>query len=241
MRAMIMMLSSVSIFMFACGGGGGKGGGDASAYDQLKGVPAELDSKLAALMQPIDGVDAIVAKITEAPAKFKLEPKDMSAALSSAIKGEVTVPGSMDEKGKAEFKGLMTEIADYKKNLYATPDNATALIQTCVEQSAKVPVLGTKAKTEAEVAANNPLNSKKEKEAAKAQSAGVDQLQADVLKSIDETKAKVMGVPGKAPAAISKFAKALTDLGVDMGAADATKGAVDKSVNDAKESTDAVK
>ncbi|MBU0552104.1 hypothetical protein KKF91_05820 [Myxococcota bacterium] len=225
-RAMYLVVLLASSGLLACGGGGGGGGGGKSDYELLSAVPAELDAKMADVMAPVDGVDAMIEKITGAPAKFNIPKEEMGKALTSALKGSPEMPGSLDEAGKAEFEGLLNEFAAYKGKLYGTPAAIRALGEHMAKQLVEVPVLATKAKTSLELKAKNPMSSKEEKADANKKLEGLNGIQEEVTKSIRLNIEKTKNLPAKATGSVAKFGNAMKELGVDMGAS-AAGGAKD--------------
>lgn len=220
MRRSLFVLSLVlgsAVVIGGCGGGSKDANSaasaktDLSAMQELQAIPKDLDADVASLTKPIDETSEIVKDITSMPERLGITGAEMASMAKATISNgtvEVKVSGNIDLKAKAEIEATLKRLQDVVAQLKATPEKVTALTQKIVTVSAKVPVLATRVTSEATVKASNPFGSAESKASAKADLDSVKTVQADVSKSVDDAKAKVVGIPAMATGALGKLTAA---------------------------------
>lgn len=200
--------------LYGCGAGGGGTKGDSkSSYDTLKEIPDQLQAEVDKLMEPIDSVDALVKQVGELPAKANVDVPTFNAMVAKLLNGEpVAEIPSVPDTAKAEMDAFIASIKKFQADIAATPDKATALTAMIAEKSVQVPTLVTAVAAESSAVTMNPLASKADKEAAKAQADGAKALEGDVNKKIEGIKGKIGSIPGEAAKALTKLQTALVKM-----------------------------
>lgn len=268
--SLMFSLSFLSLSLFACGGsqGGGAEKGP-SAYEELSGLSAALQTKLNETMAPINESEAILKEFAELPKTLQLSPSDYKSFIISALQGEMKVP----EGAAAEVAGKLTtfglKFKAFKESIMAAPDRCTELVTQIATTLPKVPLLVTQIETTAKVTKNNPFASSADKAEAAKQSEGAKAMGEETTNKVSEIQKTAQELPGKAQGAVMKFLGALKNVGIDSldsltktstsmaketvdgvksdvkqvveTAKDSAKGAVDAAKDSAKGAADAVK
>jgi DNA repair ATPase RecN len=221
---MTSLLLGLSLVAFGCAGSKNKEAStaettkaDISPMDQLKAIPDDLNNDVNGLMQPIDDTQATIDQVTSIPKRYKLNAKDVMGMASASISsGQVNVnfdaAANVQDDAKAEVNTAITRLVGVVNGLKATPDRVAALTQKLGTVSAKVPVLATRATSEATVTVSNPFASAEAKTKAKADIENVKQMQATITKTVQDTQAKISGVPAMATTALGKITKAFAGV-----------------------------
>ncbi len=235
MRAIFQTLPLllISLALSACGAGGGGGAAEKSAFDELSGLTGTLQAQLDETAKPINETDSIVESFVQIPKDLSLSSDDYKEFVISAVSGEMTVPGGVDEKGKENLTAFSARLKMYVQAIEATPANTQALVAKLSEALVSVPVLVTKVEGQSQVTINNPLSSKANKEKAQKESAEAKALGDKVTGQINGIMEEAKGLPEKAKGALAKFAEALKGAGIDSF--DALKAAPSKTAKDTVE------
>jgi len=230
----------LSVIFVACGALGGKGNKNSkSAYDELSGISAELQAQLDKTMAPVTETDAIIQQFTELPKTLNLTPDDYKNFVIHAIRGEFKAPEGASDDVRNKLTAFGKDLKAYKEKLFATPDEAGALITTIGATLLNVPKLVTTIEANAQMVKANPLKSNKEKAAAAEKSKAAKALGEQTKTKVQEIQKAAQSLPGKAKDAIAKFTTALKGAGIDN--LDALKNVGSDTVKDAKDAKDAAK
>jgi hypothetical protein len=243
MNLRLLLISLIAaLTLTACGGASGSKSKGPSSYEQLSSISGELQGKLDETAAPVTQTDAMIARFTELPKTLKLSTEDYKEFVIYALRGEFKAPEGASEEVTKELTAFSQELKTYKEQLFATPDNATALASELAGALTKVPTLVTKIEGEAQVVKANPLASKAEKAKADKQSTEAKTLGAQTTDKVKEIQTKVTELPAQATSAIAKFTEALKAVGIDnLDAAKSAPSDVAKgAVKDAKDAADQV-
>lgn len=212
------LVFTLAIAATACGGGAeepqapnAKASLQLSALDELKAIPKDLETEVSNLTKPIDDVQSIIDDVTNLPKKHGITAADamgMAKATVSSGKVEVKTSGELSAEAKAEIEALLTRLNGVVTGLKATPEKVAALTTKLAATTAKVPVLATKVSASAQTTIANPFGNAEGKAKAQADLASVQQVQADVTKSVSDTQSKIAGIPAMATSALAKLTAA---------------------------------
>jgi hypothetical protein len=206
----------IAIAAAACGGGKGSSNAsgrteaqaDLSAMDQLKGLSADLEGQLNALMAPITEVDTMVSYVAEMPARLGIDMGSLvSSAKATMETGQISLSVDLtsDAAVRAEIENVFLRLRWIVDGLKAMPQNAKALATKAGEAIVKVPVLATRVTAEANVKVANPFAKPEVKAQAQADIQSLAQVQAEVQKSIQDVQQQIMGLPALATKALAKL------------------------------------
>jgi DNA repair exonuclease SbcCD ATPase subunit len=207
----------LAIAAAACGGSKGDASGsaeakvDLSAMDQLKGLSADLQAQLDALMAPINEVDALVEQITSMPQRLNVNASALMGMAKATVDGgqvAISADFTADAAVRAEVEGVLGRLKAIVDGLKAIPENPKALAAKAAEAIVAVPALGAKVTAEANVKISNPFAKAEEKAQAQADIQSLAQVQSDVQGSIQQIQQKIMELPGLATSALAKLAAA---------------------------------
>ena len=204
--------------MMACGGGtkNAEAGGEAdvSAMQELEGMSADLKTQMETARAPIDKVDPLVTDVQAMPGNLGISDAELRAACMATLEtGQINLSGELatNAEAKAEVESLLNQVQTLKADLMATPDNAKALLTTAGEATAKLPVLASKASSEAQAKINAPVGVTAEAKAeAQAQLDSLETVKADIATQIDSAKALSSELPQMATEAMAKLTAAFT-------------------------------
>jgi len=226
----------LSFALSACGAAG-KGGAKKSAFDELNGLGAELQAQLDETAKPVTQAAALLETFANLPKELSLSPEDYKQFVLNAVRGQLTVPGALDEKGKARLQAFADELKAYVLALSATPANAQALVAKIAEVLVKIPVLVTEVGAQAQLVIRNPLESADAKSKAQEQAETAKQLGESVKAQVEGILEQAKALPEQAKGAVDKFTENLKAAGIDsFDALLATPGKVaDDTAKDVKE------
>ncbi len=207
---------SLVVLTAACGGSKGGAGAsgqaqakaDLSAMDQLKGLSADLQGQLDALMAPINEVDYMVSYLADMPARLGLDARSLLAsAKATAETGQLSLSVDLtsDAAVRAEVQNVFMRLQWIVDGLRAMPANAKALATKAGQAIVEVPVLATRVTAEANVKVANPFAKPEVKAQAAADIQSLALVQADVQKSIQQVQQQIMGLPALATKALAKL------------------------------------
>ena len=215
-NAMRVAALSMAILVAACGGGKGGAGAsgqaqakaDLSAMDQLKGLSADLQGRLDALMAPINEVDYMVSYLADMPARLGVDARSLLASARSTMDtGQISLSADLtsDAAVRAEIENVLARLRWIVGGLLAIPDNAKALATKAGQALVELPVLATRVTAEANVKIANPFAKPEAKAQAQADIQSLAQVQASVQKQIQDVQAKIMGLPALGTKALAKL------------------------------------
>ena len=223
----IMIPIAICALLAGCGGskkssqtqtqanvaGGAQVQAELSAMDELKGLSANLQAGVDALMAPINETQQLIDHITAMPARLGIDVKSLMGMCSATLQsGQVSFSAdfSADAAVQAEVHGVLERLNYIVAGLKAIPSNVKALGQSAIAATAKAPVLATQVSTSANVTLANPFAKPEAKAQAQAEMNAVNQVQAEVSAKISEVQSTIMGIPTMAIDALAKFAAAFT-------------------------------
>jgi hypothetical protein len=206
-----------AVAVAACGGGKGEAKTSANAQvdvpamDQLKGISVDLQANLAALMAPINEVDALIEQVTSMPQRLGVNAKALLGMAKATVDGgqvAISADFSADAAVRAEVEGVIMRLKAIVDGIKAIPQNAQALTVKAGSAMVAVPALGAKVTAESTMKVNNPFGKPEEKMRAQADLQSLAQVQADVQGTIQQVQQQVMGLPAMATGALAKLAAA---------------------------------
>lgn len=225
MRQNLLAISILSGFTLiaACGGGAASGEDpkspsakasiDLTPMDELKAIPVDLNTEVAALTKPVDDIQAAIDEIGALPKKHGLaaaEIMGMAKGTFESGKVELKLKADVGAEAKADVEASLKKLAGAVTALKQTPDRVAALTTKIAAATAKVPVLASKVTATATAASANPFGSADAKAKGTADLASVKQVQADAMKSISDVQAKLAGIPAIATTALAKASASFT-------------------------------
>jgi hypothetical protein len=181
---------------------------EVTPMQQLKGISAELKAGAEDLTKPIDQVQAILDDLSRLPEKYGLTLGDvMGMAKATLDSGKVAVNVSVDvgADAKVELETLLTRLNEVIVELKRTPEKVAILTKKIAEDTALLPVLAGRVSISASTTALNPFVGAEVRAQAQADVAELKLVQQEVNDTINQTQAKIMGVPSMAANALAKL------------------------------------
>jgi hypothetical protein len=175
---------------------------------QLKSISAELKAGAADLTKPIDQVQAILDDLARLPERSGLTLGDvLGMAKATLDSGKVALNVSVDigAEAKAELEALLTRLNEVVLDLKRTPEKIATLTKRIAEDTALVPVLASRVTFSASTSTLNPFAGAEVRAKAQADVAELKLVQQEVNDTINQTQAKIMGVPSMAANALAKL------------------------------------
>ena len=180
--------------------------------EQLKLISKELKAGATDLTKPIDQVQAILDDLAHLPEKYGVTLGDvMGMAKATLDSGKVALNVSVDvgAEAKAELEKLLTRLNEVVIELKRTPEKIATLTKKIAEDTALVPVLASRVTFSASTTTMNPFVSAELRATAQADVADLKAVQEEVNATINETQAKIMGIPSMATNALAKLEASL--------------------------------
>lgn len=156
---------------------------------ELEGIKVDLDARVAALTQPIDDLQSAIDALATLPKRHGISATDLTVMAKATLdsgKVQLTLNGDVAAEAKADVEAQLTKLAGAISALKQTPERVASLTATLATATAKVPLLASKVTASATATAANPFGSADSKVKAQADLAAVQQVQADVMKSISD-------------------------------------------------------
>ena len=180
--------------------------------EELQAIPKELKAQADDLTKPIDDVQKVIDQLTSMPKRYGLDSADVMAMAQATLESgaiNVKLGSDVSEAARTEVENALNTLKAAVTGLKNTPDKVAALVTKMATLAAKVPALAAEVTASATAAAANPFAGAEAKAKAKADLESVKQVQADVMKVVSDTRAKIVGVPAMATGALSKLMAAL--------------------------------
>jgi hypothetical protein len=200
---------------------------EVTPMEQLKSMSTELRAGAADLTKPIDQVQAILDDLAHLPEKYGLnlgEVMGMAKATLDSGKVALNVKVDISADAKTELQALLARLNEVVLELKRTPEKIATLTKKIAEDTALMPVLAGRVTVSASTTSLNPFVSAEIRAKAQADVADLQFVQQEVNATINETQAKIMGIPSMATNALAKLEASFLS-GLDTGTLEASASA----------------